>query len=78
MKYTNQNLRELTIFDLTTDINIIVDEFGIVETSESYAEGLSIQTRIKDFLDLAKLTKDTKLKKAVHSQFEKELLSFGY
>jgi len=53
MSFSNQNLRESTIFDLTTDPNIIVGEFGISETADQYNKIISIETRIKDFLDLS-------------------------
>ena len=76
MAFTNQNLRESTIFDLTSDTDIIVGEFGILKTPEEYAKGLSIQTRVMDFLALARLTNDVKLRKAVLSQFKKELSIF--
>ena len=78
MAYTNQNLRESTIFDLTSDTDIIVGEFGILKTPEEYAKGLSIQKRIMDFLDLADLTNDVKLEDAVSLQFKKELSTFGF
>ena len=78
MAFTNQNLRESTIFDLTSDTDIIVGEFEILETPEEYAKGLSIQKRIMDFLDLADLTNDVKLEDAVSLQFKKELSTFGF
>ena len=78
MAYTNQNLRESTIFDLTSDTDIIVGEFGILKTPEEYAKRLSIQKRIMDFLDLADLTNDVKLEDAVSLQFKKELSTFGF
>jgi len=78
MSFSNQNLRESTIFDLTTDPNIIVGEFGISETADQYNKIISIETRIKDFLDLSELTNDSKLKEAVYKQFKEELLVFAY
>lgn len=78
MSYSNQNLRKSTIFDLTTNPNIIVGEFGISESAEDYNKIISIETRIKDFLDLSELTNDSKLKEAVHKQFKDELLVFGF
>ncbi|MDB4157958.1 hypothetical protein N9609_00555 [bacterium] len=78
MSFSNQNLRKSTIFDLTTDTDIIVGEFGILESAEDYNKIVSIKTRIKDFLDLSELTNDSKLKEAVYKQFKEELLVFGF
>ncbi len=72
------NIRELTIFDLTEDKQILQEEFGIYETKEEFIKGLSIERRIRDLLDYAKITNDTALHEAVFRDFKKELLTFGF
>jgi hypothetical protein len=78
MTYNNINLRTATIHDFTTDKKILVDEFGIEQPKEEYSQNLATQTRIKDLLDYAELTKNNELKNAVNKSFETELASFGF
>jgi len=78
MKLANLDLRNTTIFDLTSDKKIISDEFGVSMSKKEYAEIISIETRIKDLLDFADLTNNKELKTAVLKEFENELLVFGF
>ena len=78
MDYSNINLRKSTVFDLTDDKNILVNELELDMPKESYSEFVSIESRIKDFLDLSSLLHDKSLENEVHKQFSAELDHFKF
>ncbi|MGJ5643219.1 hypothetical protein [Formosa sp. S-31] len=78
MDVLQRDLRTTTIFDLTDDVSIIRDEFGIEFSKAEYIQMASIETRIKDLLDFADLTENTKLKSAIQKAYKGELSAFGF
>ncbi|AUS04500.1 hypothetical protein [Pseudotamlana carrageenivorans] len=78
MDVLQSDLRTTTIFDLTDDVKIIREEFGIEFSKDEYLQMASIETRIKDLLDFADLTENTKLKSAIQNAYKTELSSFGF
>ena len=77
MLYKNLNLRTSTILDLDNSPEI-KKEFGINKTQKDYNNSVTIEMRIKDFLDYAEMKKLKDLEDAVHSTFKKELEVFSF
>lgn len=67
-----KDLRKKTIFDLSTDKNIL-DQIVPADEKEFFIENVSTEGRATTFLELAELTKDKELEKAVLQQFKDEL-----
>jgi len=78
MDYSGINLRQSTVFDLTNDKNILVNELELDMPKESYSKFVSIESRIMDFLALSSILKDKPLENEVHKQFENELDHFKF
>ncbi len=76
------DLKNKTIFDFTSDPKIIIDEFGITESREEYEvyaqKHMPIETRIRDFIDLAELTNDSRLQSELEKQFASEFELFAF
>jgi hypothetical protein len=70
MKYAD--LRKKTIFDLTTDSKVL-DQIIAPEDKEFFIENVSETGRATTFLELAELTNDNELEKAVLLQFKEDL-----
>jgi hypothetical protein len=73
----HNNLRNKTVFDLTKDKQLLVDELGILETEDQYKKLVATDARISDMKDLAELLADTALLKAINLAFKKELSEYG-
>ena len=78
MNYKGIDLRTATIHDFTSDPKILVDEFGIEENKEEYSSHIPIETRVRDLMDYADLTKNKELESAIEKTFEKELETFSF
>ncbi len=70
MKY--ENLRQKTIFDICSDKKIL-DEIILPEDKDFFIENVNYSGRAMTFLELAELTNNSELEKAVMKQFKQEL-----
>lgn len=76
-----KNLRQMTVFDLCDDIELLHKLnplFPDIETKEEWIDSYKEKPVNKafDFIDLADMTNNLDLRKAVEKEWEKEFNSF--
>ena len=81
MKTIYENLRQITVFDLCDDVEMLHKLnplFPDIETKEEWINSYLTKPVNKafDFIDLADITNNLDLRDAVEKEWEKELNSF--
>jgi len=74
----HHNLRTKTIFDFTSDKQLLAEEFGITENESEYKKISSIERKLMDLYGIAEILADVDLEKAINKAFAKELDKFGF
>jgi hypothetical protein len=84
MNWKKLDLRKATIFDLTTDPEIIKQFWEpnfLCPTKEDYlnqTENSDERGTVLFLLELAAITHDNELREAIEKEFSTELLTFGF